>query len=120
MNKHRQLVVIEWLDAWADQENFATAHGILSTHEPMPVQTIGWLIQDDETGISVVNEQSTQDGHDVFRGRTFIPRAMIKIVTAYNLTKPRKKKEAPHANPPDPSEQRILDESSPVGAGSKV
>lgn len=91
MDSKRQLVVIEWLDAWQDQENFSTAHGILSTHEPMPVQTIGWLIHEDHIGVSVANEQSTQDGHDVFRGRTFIPRAMIKTVTPFNLTKPRRK-----------------------------
>jgi hypothetical protein len=88
----RQLVIIAWLDAWQDQENFSTAHGIRATHEAMPVETIGWLIQDDDVGISVVNEWSTQDGHDVFRGRTFVPRAMVKSVTTYKLTKPRKPK----------------------------
>lgn len=87
---NRQLVIVSWLDAWQDQENFSTAHGITSTHGPMPVETLGWVIQDDEVGISVVNEQSTQDGHDVFRGRTFVPRAMIKSVKPFNLTKPRK------------------------------
>lgn len=88
----RQLVIVRWNDAWQDQENFSTAHGIASTHSPMPISTLGWVIQDDEEGISIVNEQSTQDGHDVFRGRTFIPRAMIKSVTPYNLTKPRTKR----------------------------
>lgn len=92
MDSKRQLVIVDWLDAWQDQDNFATAHGIAATHEPMPVQTIGWLIKEDDVGVSVANEQSTQDGHDVFRGRTFIPRAMIKSVTLFNLTKPRTKK----------------------------
>jgi hypothetical protein len=86
----KQLVIVSWLDAWQDQENFSTAHGIRATHEPMPIDTIGWLIQDDEVGVSVVNEWSTQDGHDVFRGRTFVPRAMVKSVAPYKLTKPRK------------------------------
>lgn len=88
----RQLVVVKWLDAWQDQENFTTAHGIKATHEPMPVETIGWLVQDDEVGVSLANEQSTQDGHDVFRGRTFVPRAMVQSVTPFKLTKPRKPK----------------------------
>lgn len=91
-----QLVLIVWDDAWADQENFSTAHGIASTHGPMPVETLGWVIQDDAVGISVVNERSTQDGHAVFRGRTFVPRAMIKSVTPFNLTKPRKKSNVTH------------------------
>lgn len=94
MAEKRQLVIVQWLDAWQDQENFTTAHGIKTTHEPMPVSTIGWLILEDEVGVSVANEQSTQDGHDVFRGRTFIPRLMVKSVTPFNLTKPRVKKNA--------------------------
>ena len=87
----RPFVMVKWLDAWQDQENFATAHGIASTHEPMPVETMGWLIQDDDVGVSVAKERSTQDGHDVFRGRTFVPRGMIKSVTPFNLSKPRRK-----------------------------
>ena len=89
------LVVVEWLDAWQDQENFATAHGIAATHSPMAVETLGWIIQDDALGVSVVNERSTQDGAPVFRGRTFIPRAMVKTVTPYTLTKPRRTRPLP-------------------------
>lgn len=80
------------MDAWQDQDNFTTAHGIAATHGPMPVQTIGWLLLDDAVGISIANEQSTQDGADVFRGRTFVPRAMIVKVTPYRLTKARQQK----------------------------
>lgn len=86
----QQITIVLWLDAWQDQENFSTAHGIRSTHEAMPVETKGDLIHEDEHGVSIACERSTQDGHDVFRGRTFIPRAMIKSVTTYNLVKPRK------------------------------
>lgn len=96
----RQLVVVEWLDAWQDQENFATAHGIAVTHAPLPVQTIGWLIQQDDVGVSVANEKSTQDGQDVFRGRTFVPAAMVKSVVPFNLSKPRK----PRKPAPQPEE----------------
>jgi hypothetical protein len=101
MVEKRQLVIVVWNDAWQDQENFATAHGIVSTHGPMPVQTIGWIIQDDEVGVSVANEASTEDGHDVFRGRTFVPRAMITSVSPFNLIKPRKKKVTLDPPPPD-------------------
>lgn len=97
-----QLVLVSWLDAWQDQENFATKHGIVSTHDPMPVQTIGWLIHEDERGVSVANEQSTQDGQTVYRGRTFIPRAMIKSVTPFKLTKPRTRKSNVQEVPPAP------------------
>lgn len=93
MPEKYQFVSVHWKDAWQDQENFSTAHGIRATHEPMPVETIGWLIVDDDVGISVANERSTQDGVDVFRGRTLVPRAMVVSVTPFNLTKTRKRKE---------------------------
>jgi hypothetical protein len=99
----KPFVMVKWDDAWQDQDNFSTAHGITATHGPMLIETIGWLIQDDDLGISVVNERSNQDGHDVFRGRTFIPRAMVRQVIPFNLTRPRKIKlnspETPKADP---------------------
>jgi hypothetical protein len=91
----RQLVLVTWKDAWQDQENFNTAHGIAVTHAPMRVETLGWIIQDDDEGVSVVNERSTQDGSDVFRGRTFVPRGMIQSVVPYTLTRPRAAKPKP-------------------------
>lgn len=87
------LVLVEWLDAWADTDNFATQHGITQTHHAMPVTTLGWLMVDDDAGVSVANERSTENGSDVFRGRTFIPRAMVTKVTPFKMTKPRKVKE---------------------------
>src|SRR5688572_16790655 len=88
-----QFVEVIWDDAWMDDDNFSTAHGLALTHKPMVVKTRGWLIVDDEAGVSVANEESrTEDDGTVFRGRTFIPRAMIKSVTPYRLAevKPRK------------------------------
>lgn len=91
-----QFVEVVWLDAWVDDDNFATAHGLALTHKPMVVKTRGWLILDDSIGVSVANEESTtEDDGKVFRGRTFIPRAMIQSVTPYRLAvvKPRKPRE---------------------------
>lgn len=116
MKEKRQFVFVYWDDAWQDQENFATAHGIATTHEPMPIETAGWLIQDDEIGVSVVNERSTQDGHDVFRGRTFVPRAMIKEVVPVKITRPRLKKVADEeAKPAGAGEQNLLADPKQVG-----
>ena len=96
-SKKYQFVIVEWNDAWQDQENFVTAHGIAATHEPMPVETMGLLIEDDDAGISIINERAPAKDQDTYRGRTFIPRLMIKTVTPYKLVritprKPRKKK----------------------------
>lgn len=103
------ITIVTWDDAWQDQENFATAHGIKSTHSPMLVKTKGDIVQDDELGISLVCESSEQDGQPVYRGRTFIPRAMIRSVDTYILTKPKAKRSAkptpvPQETPPTESE----------------
>lgn len=93
----KHLVLVEWNDAWGDTDGFATMHGIQQTHHPMQVQTIGWLLQDDEVGVSLANEQSIADGTPTYRGRTFIPRAMVVEVTLFKLTKtrPAKPQEVP-------------------------
>lgn len=96
-----ELVEVNWLDAWQDQENFQTTHGVALTHGPMEVTTIGWLIKDDEVGVSIANEKSVQDdGEIVYRGRTFIPKGMLTSVIPFKLAKPRKIK--PKPVPPEP------------------
>ena len=86
-DKHLELVLVIWQDAWQDQENFATAHGVQQTHHPMTVQTLGWLLVDDEVGLSVANERSSENGQDVYRGRTFILRQNVVSVNHFKLTK---------------------------------
>jgi hypothetical protein len=87
-----RLVIVTWHDAWADHDNFASAHGLAQTHEPMVVESLGWIVTDDDKGISIVNEQSTEEGKAIYRGRTFIPRAMVQSVQEYKLSKPRQPK----------------------------
>ena len=99
-------VEVKWLDAWADTENFATAHGIALTHKPMLVRTRGWLIVDDEVGVSVAAEDSLDDGGDiVYRGRTFIPRLMIQSVEPFppKRTRSKKRSKLPQSHPEDSS-----------------
>lgn len=88
-----ELVSCSWKDAWSDEENFQTTHGVALTHGPMIVTTIGWLLKDDEVGVSIANEKSVQDdGEVVYRGRTFIPKEMLISITPFKLAKPRKVK----------------------------
>ena len=88
-----ELVEVTWLDAWADTDSFSSAHGITITHKPMTIYTLGWLVHEDEVGISVANERSVGEDGETYRGRTFIPSGMIKSVTHYKLTKPRRLKQ---------------------------
>lgn len=90
MKTETPLVLVVWDDAWQDQDNFATVHGVAQTHAPLAVQTLGWLLVDNETGISVANERSSDNGTDTYRGRTFVPRAMVRSVTPFKMTAPRK------------------------------
>lgn len=95
-------VTVFWMDAWKDEENFATAHAIAQNHRPMDVETRGWLIVDDEVGVSVAAERSMQDGHTVYRDRSFIPRVNVKSVAAHRIAPPRKKPKAQRTSP-DPA-----------------
>jgi hypothetical protein len=101
MNKSMRLVLVEWDDAWQDTDNFASAHGIEQTHKPLQVETLGWVILDDETGVSVVNEQNAEGSE--FRGRTFIPRQMVRKVTDFTLARRRVKVSPSPELPADPS-----------------
>jgi hypothetical protein len=85
------LVVIVWDDAWVRAEESVAMGDVHATHKPMSITTIGWLLLENEDGISVANEYYD----DTYRGRTFIPRAMVKSVTRFALTKPRLRKGRP-------------------------
>ena len=82
------LVLVEWNDAVVFADSPVTLADVSTQHRPEVVHTLGWVLRDDETGISLANEFYD----DTYRGRSFIPRVMIRAVTAYALSKPRTKK----------------------------
>lgn len=86
--KNLPLVLVEWLDAWVRADVPVTLEDVGQSHKPEIIHTLGWILRDDEAGISLANEFYD----DTYRGRTFIPRAMIKTVIPYNLSKKRVKK----------------------------
>jgi hypothetical protein len=83
------LVVVLWDDAWTT-ETPATMDGHL-VHKPERITTLGWLMKDDEIGVQLANEFYD----NTYRGRTFIPRAMVVKVTPFRLAQQRVKKEKP-------------------------
>ncbi len=83
------LVLVEWDDAWADATTAVTEKDVGDSHRAEVIRTLGWLLRDDEIGISVAAEYCA-DGS--YRGRSFIPRGMVRSMTFYKLTKPRKPK----------------------------
>lgn len=87
------LAVVEWLDAWVDGNDPVNLADAAATHKPKVVVTIGWVLLQNNHGISIANEHYGDE--DTYRGRTFIPAAMIKSITIMNLSKPRTKKPPP-------------------------
>lgn len=82
------LVIVEWDDAHTHAELPISVETVGDTHRPTVIHTIGWVLKEDEVGISLVNEFYDA----TYRGLTFVPAGMVRSVTRYTLTKPRKKK----------------------------
>lgn len=91
-NGHFTIVI--WNDAHASLDE-STVDEIKSEHKPSRIHTQGYMIVDDENGISIAGEwlpgNRTSDD-DSYRSVTFIPRGMI--VEVIHIKKPvtRKKK----------------------------
>lgn len=73
------IVIVEWHDAYGDATEQWFEGGDIN-HEPLTVQTLGYLMRDDSIGVTMWQEMSAPDGSS-YRARTFIPRGMIKKVT---------------------------------------
>ena len=90
------LVICTWGDAWSDPTGTVTIKEVRDRHKPEIVHTIGWLLLADEEGVSLVNEYC-EDGD--YRGRTFIPAAMVRSLSYYSLSQPRKRRSVPQREP---------------------
>ncbi len=86
--KEPRFVTVKWEDAWADGVDDTSIEKAAEKHRPIVMETRGWLIVDNETGVSVFYERT----HDQisYRGRTFIPRGMIVSVTDFPAKRARK------------------------------
>lgn len=90
---HPPYVIIVWDDAWGDATAVVTLKDVEAKHRPTVMQTIGWLLKEDEKGISLANERCLDLGDEGYRGQTFIPRSLVRSVTPFKVSIPRKKKE---------------------------
>lgn len=87
-----KFVTVTWLDAWAEGVDDATVDNVHEKHHPVEMETRGWLLKDDDIGVSIFYERCLAPLS--YRGRTFIPRGMIKSVEEFPpKRKPRKKKD---------------------------
>ncbi len=83
-------VEVTWNDAWVDGADPVNLADVAASHKPKVIKTLGYLLLDNDVGISLANEH--YEDEDVYRGRTFIHRPMVVTVTPFALTKPRKKR----------------------------
>jgi hypothetical protein len=92
------IVLVAWDDAWADASELVSEGDAHLKHKPTRMQTLGWLIRQDDLGVSLFNERCLDQGEEAYRGRTFIPAAMVVGVTVINA--PVKRKRAKKSDPP--------------------
>jgi hypothetical protein len=92
-------VVCIWDDAWADATAGTTLQDAHEKHMPTVMETRGWLVVDTDRGISLFYERCLDKGEEYYRGRTFIPRPLIRSLTPVILTTPRKRREKVPAQP---------------------
>lgn len=88
-----RFVTVEWDDAWADGVDDTTVDKVHDKHHPIVLETRGWLLADDETGVSLFSERVKDQSS--YRGRTFIPRGMVVSVSDFPPRKTRTKKAKP-------------------------
>lgn len=63
-------------------------------HAPLVMHTLGWVVKDDATGVTMFTERvDPGDGTVSWRGRGFIPRGMVLEVRKLGL--PRKRTAPP-------------------------
>ena len=78
------VVIVEWLDA-VDWESPIALSEVATRHRPETVQSIGWLLKEDEIGVQIGCEYYDE----MYRRTEFIPRVNIISVTPFSLSRKR-------------------------------
>ena len=93
------VVEVVWDDAHGAAIGDVTLSDIGNYHRPTVMQTLGWLLKDDDVGVSVANERCMDQGDETYRGRTFIPRVLVKSVTTIKTAHTKRVRAAKSAIP---------------------
>ena len=82
---------VHWLDAHSlGSTDLVVADDLRELHGSVPILTAGWILRDDEIGVSLCSEYC--GGMD-YRNSTFVPRAMVVSVRYVRIPAARKQKE---------------------------
>lgn len=101
--------IVIWDDAWSDSVGTATTKDAGDLHKAAHYETRGWVLVDDDRGVSVFPERCLDDGEVHYRGRTMIPRSLIVSVTPVTT----------HAKSPRKSRPRAVDAGPTVSKPSQ-
>ena len=85
-------VCVVWDDAWKDADNDVTQEQARDQHKPTECHTPGWILEDNEKGITVAGEYSP---NGTYRSRTFVLRSLIKEVIPIPALSGQKYKPSP-------------------------
>jgi hypothetical protein len=96
--KPLRFVEVIWNDAWGTVNVDVTVDAV--PHAPKVMTTRGWLLKEDEIGVSVATEKSTEDGIDHYRGHTFIPKGMVSSLSDYPAKRKKGPRRLPESTPP--------------------
>lgn len=112
----KALVAVYWDDASgssAEQED--TEEDALLDHEPVVFVTVGFVLVDNEKGLTIYSEERLGQGS--WRVRSFIPRGMIRQVTPipWPSRRSRAGRPAPGGSAPTPAETSDCTSRGPGG-----
>lgn len=82
-----------WIDAWADPVDDVSLEKAAEKHKPLEMETRGWLLVDNEIGVSLFVERTAD--RESYRGRTFIPRGMVKSITDFPTKRKSRRQKTP-------------------------
>lgn len=80
-------------------------------HAPMRLNTYGWVLRSDTTGVSIAGEWSSSDR--TYRSTSFIPRPMVVEEVILNLSRKPVKRDRKTVNPPSDI-RAVLDPVQPT------
>lgn len=75
------IVLVRWNDAYCKDDTYTEKD---FKHEAAPTVTVGFLVKEDKTGITVATDvQLPMEKEDEisFRGKNFVPKGMIHDIT---------------------------------------
>jgi hypothetical protein len=110
----KDLVIVTWDDPNSSAVEVITEENIDQHHVPEVMETVGWLVKEDERGVSVCNELYYETGKPRWRGHTFIVRSLIKSIQRVKHGSQPRKATRKSANRSSKTEQTSAPDGKPA------